>query len=83
MYEPVNNRLIVMMPGEETTASGIILNNSQSEAAVLRMEVFAVSEGNSRFAGRTVLVERRLVRELPQKGYGAVDAKEVLAVETT
>ncbi|KQU93901.1 hypothetical protein [Devosia sp. Root105] len=62
MYEPVNDRLIVRMPGEEKTESGIIIDNSQAEGAVLRLEVVAAGENNSTFEGKMVLVERRLCR---------------------
>jgi hypothetical protein len=81
MYAAVNNRLIVRMPGEEKTESGIILTNDQNEAAVLRLEVFDAGP-NERFAGKTIQVERRLVRELSTKGYGSVAIEDILAVET-
>lgn len=81
MYTAVNNRLIVRMPEEEKTESGIILTNDQNEGAVLRLLVVQAETDNGRFLDKTVLVERRLVRELPTKGYGAVEVKDVLAVE--
>lgn len=75
MYLPINDRIIVKKPNEQTTESGIIVNTNDGHVQTL----IVVRTNEPQLEGKTILVERRHFEDFGDS-YGAVKIENIMAV---
>ena len=72
-YEPINNFVILKKPGQQTTASGIVISKEETYVKVLEV----VSENPVIKVGATVLVPGQQFIDF-QNGFGAAKAEHLI-----